>query len=272
MLESTDTQLEKKRFVISPESIAGMKRLRGCFLELKQQYPFLSGLGFFGSRTKGKENEKSDFDICIFYDSSKIHLPTQKRREDWDQIKTKLGKQINTHLDWNLLNEPPTVIIDINPEITRNDFELFIQSATPFINRDVNSLGRFELLINRIGSISIHQLYLRFILAVGDEVYSNRRYILEQFKTTPNGDKYFQIFMKLLALHERGTEVRYSVPTYTHYPQTIEQAEKYFLTKSAHGASPDQTTPQAQHFLEEVGRKWDRFSIFGGFSGFSGRS
>jgi predicted nucleotidyltransferase len=41
----------------------GIKRLRATLQELKSDYPYLSGLSFFGSRTKGTEHSKSDYDV-----------------------------------------------------------------------------------------------------------------------------------------------------------------------------------------------------------------
>lgn len=83
MPEATDKQLEKRRFVISPESVEMLKKTREAFSRLKQNYLFLSGLGFFGSRTKGREREDSDIDVVIFYDSSRISELFQGTRLDF---------------------------------------------------------------------------------------------------------------------------------------------------------------------------------------------
>jgi hypothetical protein len=46
----------------------------------------------------------------------------------------------------------------------------------------------------------------------------------------PDGDKYFQILMKALSWFERGNESSSTpTPRYERYPQTIEDAENYFL-------------------------------------------
>lgn len=60
------TGLEQERFVVYPDSMKGMKSLKSEFGILKQDYPYLSGLGFFGSRTKGKEHEGSDLMYLYF--------------------------------------------------------------------------------------------------------------------------------------------------------------------------------------------------------------
>lgn len=58
------------RFTIDKESTDIFNWLREDLKQVQKQYPFIKGLGFFGSRTLGRNHAKSDIDLCVFYDTS----------------------------------------------------------------------------------------------------------------------------------------------------------------------------------------------------------
>lgn len=223
-------RLKRHRFVIKPESMEGFKSLRSTFQEMQQQYPYLSGLGFFGSRTKGAEKKRSDYDTIAFYDSSKMTSGTMIVK-DWMQIVNKLDRSLGrrTHIDQKM---KPKLLdgsigalkIDISETATNEDLAKFKESADPYIHRDIDDI------LGKVDGIHADHIMSRFHLSVGDDVYANRKYILDQLSTSQNGDKYFQILMRLLGEVERlfGSS---STPNFDRLPQTIDEARRYFITK-----------------------------------------
>ncbi|MEX2007448.1 MAG: nucleotidyltransferase domain-containing protein [Candidatus Levyibacteriota bacterium] len=232
MAEATvGLKLEQKRFVVNPESLGGMEKIKSTFNELKEEFPWLSGLGFFGSRTKGMESEGSDYDICVFYNMNR--MPEEKQvllggTEDWDRIRERIEKGLGVKLDSRFSRLAGGLHINISKGATNNRVENFIKAAEPFVNRKVDKTE----LMHAIGIPSTQDLYSQFFLAVGDEVYESRKYILDQLRDHENGEEYFKMLMDALGWFERGLDQpsKPHIP-YRRYPQTIEQAEKYFLTK-----------------------------------------
>ena len=236
MPESMDQQLEQKRFVINPESMAGMKRLRSTFAELKEEYPWLSGLGFFGSRTKGIGHDESDLDVCIFFNSDK--MDTAWYFGDWATIAGKLQEGLGIKLDKKLKHPMQGQYVDISTRSTEEQIKSFIKGV------DENWFA------------PIGNLFFRFFLTVGDEVYLNREYVLDHFESIPEGNKYFRVLMKDMSRFERGNSAdKPSTPNYKRYPKNIKQARKYFITKSVDGVSEDQTSLQSEEILSEIGIK-----------------
>lgn len=225
MSESNISKLEQKRFVINPESMEGMKFLRETFLELQGDHPFLSGLGFFGSRTKGTEKPDSDYDVCIFYNSDRLEFG-RGTKDEWGQIINRLESQLNIHLDRHVQDSSAGSRINISQERTDQAFDTFRWAVKPFLDRPADSF------IQNVWFIPpVQDLYSRFFLTVGNEVYENRRYLFNRLKTDPKGEFYFQVLMGCLGHFERDNDGNHKVstPNYPGYPQTIEDAEKYFL-------------------------------------------
>jgi len=226
MTNGEDTSLlEQKRFVISRESIGGMKSVRTKLEELKGKHPELSGLGFFGSRITGAESPGSDYDVCIFYDSSKIYAPFGNKLE-WQQLKRELEKGVSTRFDQKIFGEAGGgLTIDISRESTDKDLELLKRYVDPSLSdRQFNNKDFDDLMAPYFSG-----LVARFFLVVGEEVYANRKYILDQLQSWPQGEKYFQILMKCLAWAERGDIRKRSLPGFKGYPKTLDEASKYFL-------------------------------------------
>ena len=236
MPEAVANQLEQKRFVITPESLNAMKRVRDALPGLQEQYPFLSGVSFFGSRTKGIEHEGSDLDLRIFYDTSKSkdltstfgglsqavpHVKKDSKYELAGKISAIAGLNLDTsHDGW---------AVDISKERTDKYIEMFTEISSEGIGGE----GATDDLIDHIRSTPPGQNLLgQFFLAIGDGVYANRAYILDQFSQVPHGEEYFQILMECLARMERASNHKYLTPRYEGLPKTINEARKYFLTKS----------------------------------------
>lgn len=250
MPESTDKQLEQKRFVVSPDSISGMKKLRETLTELQEEYPYLSGLGFFGSRTKGKEHPGSDYDICLFYNMDTLakNLGTGRPiiREAWTRIREELSGQLGAKLDKNFLD----FRVNIGKSSVYDRVRLFIETAAQF-----EKTYDIETVTEKVGTTSPTQnLFSEFFLSVGEEVYESRKWILEQLKAHPQGDKYLKMLMESLAWFERGDNriSKAHTPPYNRYPQTIEQAEKFFLVSTGQKQSQDQVDPQSQMLIGSI--------------------
>ena len=96
--------LESKRFAISPESIGLIKDIKAVFLERQKQFPFLSGVGFYGSRVIGREKEGSDIDIILYYNSQRASGFNQSGV--FFNFATRLG---------HILNETDIKTLDLSP-------------------------------------------------------------------------------------------------------------------------------------------------------------
>lgn len=226
MAEANESPLEVNRFVVNPQSIEGMKKLRATFQGLKQKYPYLSGLGFFGSRTKGTEHEGSDYDVCVFYNSDRINDLRLGTRDQWRDIRNTLIQNLGAQIDHRIEDPSAGVRINISKVKTKSEIEELLNAAKPLLNKEIDE----DTLLKNVGIPPIQNLYSRFFLCTGDEVYENRKSIFDQLKTDPNGDKYFSMLMKAMAWFERGND-KAQTPRYNRYPQTIDEAEKYFLSR-----------------------------------------
>jgi hypothetical protein len=234
MPEATPSKLETKRFVINPESSEAMRKVQAALPKLQEQYPFFIGVGFFGSRTKGMEHPGSDFDVRIFYDSIKSKelsntlggllpsVPYISLDNKYD-----LAVEVSKTAGFNIDTKHDGWFVDISKERTDSYISNFIEVVSKYID---NSLTEDQ--VDGIRAIPpIQNLQAHFFLAVGEGVYVNRTYILNQFKQMPQGEQYFQVLMRCLAVTERASNHKYPTPAYDHLPKTIAEAEKYFLTR-----------------------------------------
>lgn len=221
MTELKTSPLEQKRFPLTERSLVIMKKAKEVFAELKVEFPYLSGVGFFGSRARGLERPDSDMDACIFYDANQLLIDTNIDSEMVrikDRFSEVMGVPLGQHTGWKK---------NLSQEKTDIDIYNFFKFAKMVGNR------------NRVEAIAVleripetQNLFSRFFLGVGDKVYDNRQYILDQFSEVPEGDKYFELLMGSLASFERDNRPnRSDVPLYTRYPKTIADAREYFLTQ-----------------------------------------
>ncbi len=244
MKETLPASLEKKRFIIHPESLKAMKGVRDSFAELKKKYPYLSGLSFFGSRTKGTESEGSDFDLIVFYNSDKM-----RSSEKVDSH----GHILNSLIRKSFLSDIDMDKVDISRKETMNEIDYFIKVADRALQGAYNP--RHLLFWSR-------PLVTRFYLAIGDGLYENRRLILDKFKSMGHeGDKYFAMLMDVLGASERNNdrEGKEYVPRYDRYPKFITEAEKYFTVKSS-GSLPHFESA----YLNTLAEKALKFKFFEG--------
>ncbi len=232
MSETTLTDpLEQKRFVVTPSSMEAMKKIRKTLPELQKQFPYIIGVSFFGSRTKGKESSRSDIDVRLFYDGSKLGFDDyEEKAYGFPDARSALSAAAAIpldHHDW---------AYDISDEATKEDLKYFILYTDGLTRDGVLEEHRLDMLLKNPVT---QRLFSRFFLAFGDGVYRNRQYVLDQLKQTPNGESYFQMLMESMALFERSNgPSRYQTPKFEGYPKTITEAEKYFLRKSQ---QPDRT-------------------------------
>ncbi|MBI1982327.1 MAG: nucleotidyltransferase domain-containing protein [Candidatus Levybacteria bacterium] len=229
---------EHKRFSIHPESMFFMNGLRAAFMKFNRQYPYISGLGFFGSRTRGQEHEKSDIDLIIFSDSSKFPKRTKPLEDPYFIIETfkgrliQAGNGIRIHMAEDDISERTTerCIKELAASRPRRIFDRIV-GIDPKTNLGVSLL---EL-----------SLASRFFLAVGDDIYRSRKFILDKLKTMPDGDRCWKIIMDALAKIESGSRRKKgNHRQYQEYPQTIEEAERYFLIRSYQEFLPAESDEQ----------------------------
>jgi predicted nucleotidyltransferase len=256
--------LEHRRFALSPEAFTQMKNLHEKLAEVRREMPEIQGLAFFGSRTTGLErsdpNNPSDLDLIVFYDGSAL-VPTQKTMimEKGRLVVNKLAKEelgekrwirealinkieasYNTQLealglpidrDQETGRNKTVQIIDISPQATDRMLRYFIDE----INRDTN-YGKQPLKLQEVSNPTF-KLLSRFYLAVGDGIYKNRKYILDQLdrleQQGEEGERYFKVLMEYLQYSERTktTTKRTGIVPYQNYPKSIAEAREYFLTK-----------------------------------------
>jgi hypothetical protein len=155
--------------------------------------------------------------------------PQSGTNSQWLQITDNLEINLGNKLDSKIGKSGDGLRIDISKEATDNQLEIFLESAQPFIDLITDD----ATLVENTGNPSTQNLYFRFFLSIGEEVYENRKYILDRLKSIPNGDKYFHILMKNMAWFERENHdpKKAQTPSYGKYPLTIADAERYFRVK-----------------------------------------
>ena|SRR3989338_1351423 len=234
--------LQSHRFQISEQSMSLLKTLRNELPVVNKEFKVIEGLGFFGSRTKGLEKEndqnqpeklESDVDLCVFYDGSlfgydnsslTFHQSNLNRaRHQFEaQLQDKFKERIKSYFNNKIDQEGESIfVVDISKDATLRALDEFYKSVS--LNETQNSEEN-------------HKLLARFFLGVGEELYKNRKFILDQFKKREDGDRLIQILMQRLGKFERTPDYipnksnRQIVP-FEGYPKTIEEAENFFLTK-----------------------------------------
>lgn len=257
--------LENHRFLIHDRSLAMIRSLRDNLVELNKEFKLISGLSFFGSRTKGLENEYnpnkpdklgSDFDFCVFYDGTafgrEVRADEPLPREILvidpvtkglriDSVKARHFRDLQNarhHFEADLQHRcRETVLNSMDNQINQEGKSIFIVD----ISKDATSRALEEFYASvqmNEGHFSDENVKLlsRFFLGVGDGLYSNRLFILDHLQKRPDGEKLFKILMQRLGEFERTRDNLPEKPStdatpYGSYPTTIEEAKKYFLTR-----------------------------------------
>ncbi len=235
MTDQTENPLSRRRFLPHSQSFAYFKKLRDNLPVIQEKKPWIKGFAFFGSRTVGKEKEKSDLDLYVFYDGTQYkneategkivskngrliiqQLPVASTRLPHDNTLTMLEHILDYRVPIMRTkdgHDERIIVIDISKESTDRDLKQFID--------DVNT-----------GKQCADQLPIRFLLGIGDDLYANRLYILDMLQKIDKGQKYLTALMDGLQLFERITKKdSESSVLYELFPKTYEEARSYFLTK-----------------------------------------
>jgi hypothetical protein len=235
-MEKTGHPLESHRFRPSKESLDVMKRIRDALPELQKKYPDIKGFGYFGSRTKGLENtsaeaypggEQSDQDLFLFV-SNKVSKAT--------------GSTIPERAVTEQVNAPYAIQMSEGESgfrfsIDKADLDAGLQKDIAYIQelkslRGVTSPKEvFDLNIPG-GHTALAPL---FMFAVGDVVYQARGYVLEQLGKIPEGEMCFQLLMRQLSMREREQDSKRGNPRYEHYPKSLVEGKRFFITKHIEG-------------------------------------
>lgn len=219
-MESTGGILEAKRFAINPDSLEMFKKARSVYTEFSHEYPFLAGIGIYGSRTRGTERPDSDLDLKIFYDINKVNIESDyigKLEEVRERIANSVGVKLDDHV----------FLKNISIEKTDIDIYNYFKFA-----RTLNKAEPDQAVVAIANMQEAENLFARFLLGVGNGLYANRKYVLDEFSGYADGDKYFDLLMKALGTFERDRRGRRpDIPKFQGYPSTIEEARAYFLTE-----------------------------------------
>lgn len=240
--------IAERRITPSKESLSHMKRLRDNLPAIQKKIPEVQGLGFFGSRTQGREKPNSDLDLVVFFDisslreqvehalhngidNSEIQSLIEKREMLKRNIVTSYARQLDD------LSLPQ----DMDPVTQRNNSIKLVEISK--ISTDSEILGFIKDVKRTILegkspyrdtiSEASWALTSRFFLGVGDGLSKNRGYILDVFEHMGiYGEAYFKILMEYLQVRERTlpTKKRGALPA-GYLPSSIGEARRYFRTK-----------------------------------------
>lgn len=220
--------LDTFRFAPSEESLRMMQGLKRALPGVQKKFPEVKGFGFFGSRVLGTDRPESDLDTIVFFNSNdappdpKPHPMSLLKRPRSDRLK-ELGEAMKEKLaSWNLENST-VVAVDISPEMTQAYLTAFIEAIDNNELSENPSADRPHL-----ATAFAAFLLSRFHIAAGDEVYSNRKFVLDYLERQPKGERYFKALMNHLAYTER---VRHPQDGRPRLPKTIAEARKYFFVK-----------------------------------------
>lgn len=252
------TQNPDIRFRFNEEGKTRIERVKDFNEHMCEKYPWFIGVSIYGSTTKGNTKETSDLDYNVFVDSTKLNdVPVI---EDPEKLKI-----LNLAVIWNI--DPVEITKNTKLHyllhtITSEAHEFNMQAPILVnLSREILEkliLAEVQALIGKKANFE-NPLIRCFMLAPKSKLYGIRKFILDTLENIDDshpgvsGDKLFQQLMLQLKYHERahdrgiGAEpfrminksLRMADPTkrihfpevpYAHYPQTIEEARKYFLT------------------------------------------
>ncbi len=213
-------------FGISPESMELLKDARAQFIKLKEKIPELGGITFFGSRTLGTEKPESDIDCVLF---AELNESPEKKYDHLFELKGKAQEELNLYQKNTNSLVPYSImdIIDISKEGTDED----IKDFQHLVNEQKRGRLGFTKGSTTQPPPSASSLITRFFLGIGEGLYENRKYILEKLAQEKDGDMLWQKIIEYLSYFERTgkTAKRPGLPAYENYPQTLAEAEKFFI-------------------------------------------
>lgn len=223
-----ETDQNKTRFDIE-NNVHEFDQIKRNFESLKIDYPYLAGIGFFGSVSKGKDTGNSDLDICIFYNSENVGNCYENAAE-WSQILARLHEGISHPFDHRLLLRSGGLRINISYARTLSDLTFFHDMCSSLIKCNLSD----QDIVDELEKIPATQnLCSRFFLCIGDELYQNRKMIIATFRDLFDGKRAFRLLMKCINSFENFDKHKNSYDQRDYlFPVSIEEAEKYFFLKS----------------------------------------
>lgn len=236
MQPDTKTKLIEQRFIIGEQTLSVFKSLQKTMVELKKEYPYLAGIGFFGSQTKGLQRSDSDFDIIIFYKAERMSEDSG-RLDEWETIVNRLEdsiqekeESIRKKIDFRVRIPNGGLKVNIDE---RNIDRYFRDLTEALIGVSYKHTSSDVAALKYLLSIpTVQNLLSPFLFSIGDDVYQARQYIISKFEHIPNGDSYFSFLMGCLNLFERThSEKEKSSPQYVRLPNTTAEAKKFFINK-----------------------------------------
>lgn len=214
---ASENRSSQRRLAIEGENLSLLLSIKAAFPGVQEQFPFVKGLGFFGSRTKGTSRDgssgaPSDIDLCVFFNRSEEPVNPRDSLLDGEN-KITYAKAVawdKTHGFIAVRNRLEEVNTDI--EFDFHEIDISEVATDELLERYTNGIdGRDE------------DMPVRFLMGIGDGLFENRRYILEKLKELPGdrGEEVFRrIIQKLRDFEDREDE--------TPYPETIAEAMDYF--------------------------------------------
>ncbi len=268
MQNNLDT-LEERRFTPNPESLKKMIALKNHLKVIQKEFPQVVGIGFFGSRTLGRERQQpenpSDLDTTVFYDGSKFLLKDKDKAEislstglkfqngqvivakdamaakhKIDAERAEFMRSIRSKISTQMADLAlPIDVIETEDSLPHNSSGkdktvIIIDISQKATDKDINDFIATIAYAPETIDDTRWRLVSRFFLSAGAGLYKNRKYILDKLKDTPQGDLYFQKIMHYLEMIERTrkTEKRDPLPAFQNLPKNIEEARTYFNPSS----------------------------------------
>lgn len=232
--------LERRRNYIQPESMQRLKAVRSQLPEIQRQYPYVRGVGFFGSRTRGLEKPESDLDLFYYVNETPDSL-----QDDLAAITQHL-QSVTDSVQIEAKRRRGYFKLDLRKENLDGKFDELVSTVDVIASSQNIPVGELQLITPQSELETDEEFNERqkntprlplsdlFLLAIGDDVYKARQYVFDKFKTIPDGNDYLNVLMQ----HRFGSErelTQYknkdiTVPSYTDYPKTVEQAEQFFIS------------------------------------------
>ena len=208
-----------ERFQIDYGSAEMIGKVIDVHTALKSEYPYLQGVGFFGSRLQGRAKPDSDLDTCIFVDGNEMSRDrgfNDHVAEIRDRFHTETGVNLGNHIG---------AVMNISLEKTDMDIYDYFRLA-----ESVRFRPKREKIETVIQSHEAQNLFSRFFLSIGEGVQKNRKYILEQFDGWAREKEYFSLLMQALAYFEQYRVIQdLDELSIENYPSSIEEAKAQFL-------------------------------------------
>lgn len=214
MTERQESTHIPDRFKIDHQSAEMIGSVCSGYTELKEEYPYLQGLGFFGSRVIGKQSSGSDLDICIYLDRSDVGYSRTCDEILIMKLEDLSGVEIGRH---------PGLVVDVSREGTEEAIGNYLR-----LTESVRYYPQEKKIAEVVKSHEASNLFSRFFLHFGDGIEKNRKFVLDELEEYAGpGD--FELLMRGLAYFEQyrmhGNSEEFN---FENYPTTIEEARKIF--------------------------------------------